>query len=253
MTDDEKRNELHMKKLASTYAEQYGKELLQELSSMESQGERHATPAFDMRIRREQAAQRRRRTLRLGSAAAAACLALLLVLPGILRTWRDGESHGGLTPGVEAPGAEAPGAVTPGVVTPEVEVPGWSTPESVLRPPDEAESVLPPPAAYEVLPLSIRLPENFTVANQAQDYGKTIYYIEDAFADHVVVTLEKIKDAAPGDKSPLREFSIGGETAYGLYTADYSLLTFEKEDIVYTMTCKYDINTLIRLSEGILI
>ena len=55
--------------------------------------------------------------------------------------------------------------------------------------------------------------------------------------------------AAPDGFSPL---SIDGSTAYARRTRDYNLLTFSAGGITYTLSCRYELDTLIALSRQIL-
>jgi hypothetical protein len=82
-----------------------------------------------------------------------------------------------------------------------------------------------------------------------QDVGKTIYYLDNTRLDDAVVTLEY---AELPDISGLTVYEINGQPAYGKYSPDYSALIFTKDGILYELTSKYDINTLMELGEAIL-
>ena len=114
-------------------------------------------------------------------------------------------------------------------------------------PPSDAQPSAAPTLEYAVIPLSAPLPEGFVQTGFEQDKAKSIYYIEDASLDSIVITLEH--STVPSDTAGLTAIPIGGATAYGTQTDSYSLLTFSRDDVVYELTCKYDINTLIRLGE----
>jgi hypothetical protein len=78
----------------------------------------------------------------------------------------------------------------------------------------------------------------------------SIYYIDDLYRDDVVVTLE-MTSRSP-DTTGLVKVNLGGSVAYGTQTDGYSLLTFRLDDILYTLTCRHDINTLIRLGNALI-
>lgn len=109
------------------------------------------------------------------------------------------------------------------------------------------------PPVFDIIPLAAELPAGFRQSGFRQDEAKSIYYIEDALLDDVVISLEK--SALPPETDGLVEISLGRDApaAYGTQTDGYSLLVFSRDDVVYTMTCRYDINTLIRLGKGLVI
>jgi len=104
-----------------------------------------------------------------------------------------------------------------------------------------------------LLPLSFDLPAQFTVASVEQDIERTIYHLKDNMLDDVILTLERSGDISRYDT--LVALSISGHNAFGSSGDGYSLLAFTDEgnDILYVLTCKHDINTLVRLSESILV
>ena len=103
------------------------------------------------------------------------------------------------------------------------------------------------------MPLPFNLPENFTVAAAKMDNGQSIYYLADTAKDDVVLTMEPVEDAGGDmDTDGLRVFDINGKTVYGRSAGAYSFLTFDEDGVRYTLTCKYDINTLLALSRAII-
>jgi hypothetical protein len=103
---------------------------------------------------------------------------------------------------------------------------------------------------FEIIPLSATLPEGFTQAGFKQDREKSIYYIEDARMDNVVLVLEESGDLPTAG---LVSIALGGDTpAYGTQGDGYGLLTFIKDGVLYTMTCRHDVNTLLRLGQGLI-
>ncbi len=101
----------------------------------------------------------------------------------------------------------------------------------------------------ELIPLAFSLPENLSVARTKQDNGQSIYYLSDLYEDNVVMTLEKA-DFEPGER--LTELWVNGSAAYARATPDYQLLTFRKDGVVYTLTCRYELDTLLSLGKQIL-
>jgi hypothetical protein len=96
------------------------------------------------------------------------------------------------------------------------------------------------------------LPAQFSIASVEQDVERTIYHLYDGKLDDVVLTMERFGDISRYDD--LAALTIGGHGAFGATDAGYSLLAFsdDESDILYVLTCKHDINTLVLLSESIL-
>jgi len=107
---------------------------------------------------------------------------------------------------------------------------------------DDSESTL--------IPLSFSPPENFSISDTGEDNGVSIYYLADIRQDDVVMQLEYTTTAEPLFDS-LKPVTISGNQAYGISTADYKMLTFVHDNILYTLTCQYDFNTLVLLSKNI--
>ena len=115
-------------------------------------------------------------------------------------------------------------------------------------------------AVYEVITLSFELPTDCIVSDVMQDVGQTVYYIKNAKNDDIILTAEKSTDAGGTgrfDKDRLTsaglvEIEINNTKLYAIAKADFSRFTFQKEDIIYNMTCKYDYNTLVSLCEYVL-
>lgn len=106
------------------------------------------------------------------------------------------------------------------------------------------------PPKEEVIPLSFSLPDNFEVAQTEIDQGVSIYYLNNTYDDPVVMQMEYMDTAEPVFNH-LQPVHIKGRPAYGLAAADYKILTFVHDNILYTLTCEYDINTLVSISENI--
>lgn len=203
--------------IASRYEEEMGKQLLSEKGLLEQQSPRADTWRLDELVRR---GTRRRRNVKIArwAAAAAACVLFAVLIPL------------------------------------------WYPLVSDIRQPDTAESGLTvgemPEASegegtQEVIPLNFILPENFAVEGVELDNGMSVYYLGDSRQDPVVLQLQY----AGGDglrTDGLTELEIGGQPVYGRSADAYHLLTFESNGLLYTLTCAYDINTLVPLCESIL-
>lgn len=103
---------------------------------------------------------------------------------------------------------------------------------------------------FEVIPLSFTLPPQFTQTAFEQDREKSIYYLDDALKDNVVMTLVNASDIP--ERDALTKLQIGGTDVYAASEEGYRFLTFVSDGVLYELTCQYDINTLLLLGEAIL-
>ncbi|OJU11325.1 MAG: hypothetical protein BGN88_06685 [Clostridiales bacterium 43-6] len=101
-----------------------------------------------------------------------------------------------------------------------------------------------------VIPLSFVLPVNLSVSGTEQDQEQSIYRLHDSLQDDVVLVLEET-DRNINDED-MTAVKINGYRAYTRKTADYNLLIFKKNGILYTLTCRYDVSTLVELGKNIL-
>lgn len=226
------------KRAAAEYAESYGAELRRELEELEQSGAVYVTPGLDRRVMNAVGREKRvRRGRWIGLLAAG--IALAVIVPGVLRQRELGIAGSGSS-AQAAPEAAAQQA------EPEFELD-----EAAPEPDQDAGGIAESRASsLEPIPLSFELPGNFSVESFEQDYGKSVYTLANTELDDVVLTLEYSGPEASFDG--FVEIGIGDNTAYGRSTPDYSLLMFEKRDIVYTLSCRHDINTLVGLSKKIL-
>ncbi|MCL2059086.1 MAG: hypothetical protein FWH01_08525 [Oscillospiraceae bacterium] len=113
---------------------------------------------------------------------------------------------------------------------------------------------------HEMIALSFNLPPNLSITNVTQDIGQTVFHINEANSDDIVLIAEK-SGAAGGTgvydedrlkSRGLKEIAINDTKVFAVAKADYSYLTFQSEGIIYSMACKYDYNTIIALCEYIL-
>ena len=102
----------------------------------------------------------------------------------------------------------------------------------------------------QLIPLDFILPQNLSVTDTKLDRGQSVYTLENTTGDDVVMTLEK--NAGLPDVTELRSVTINGQGAYAVQKADYQFLVFEKGGVTYTLTCRYQLDTLVSLGKNIL-
>ena len=110
---------------------------------------------------------------------------------------------------------------------------------------------------FEMINLTFELPPGYSILDVKQDKGETIYHIQNPGYDNVIMTLEKsvevggtgVFDADMLIKSGLCEIEMNNTKLYAIAKTDFSKFVFQKEDIIYNMTCKNDYNTIISLCE----
>lgn len=252
-------NDDMLRHIASGYLEEYGRQLKDELAQLE-QADAVITPGLDRKVLGEIKARKRRRNFRIGGSLVA-CLLLALLLPNV---WRQGNQ-------APLPSTGQEQLRTSGVMIQEEPAEELGEERFLDEPPmeeaeiavEEAEpfdldqAVPPTSPLYDqpiygegTIPLSFSLPPDLDIIAIEQDNEKSIYYLSDVMADDIILSLEmgELPDSPPG----LEPLWINDTTAYGLTCADYSLLTFQKDGIVYEMTCRYDMDTLLNLSYHII-
>ncbi len=282
-----KADDTQYKRLAQAYAEAYGEKLLKERGALPplALDEARALRSLDERVQSEikrYKLLRRKRVMGAVSGIAAAVVMLLLATPLARELAPPTAQAPAAAPAAPAPAAPAPAPAAPAPAAPTPAAPAAPAPAAPAPAPAAPAAPAPAPAApapaapaapapepaapapaeaapepaapveqqYEIIPLAFELPQNFTIDAVLQDRGKTVYRLGDAREDDVVLTLEYAE--AP-ETDGLNEIEINASKAYGKYGADYSVLTFEKDGVVFNMTCKYDLNTLIGLGKDILV
>ena len=105
-----------------------------------------------------------------------------------------------------------------------------------------------PDGITSVLDVSV-LPTRLSVTDIMADHGQSIYLLADTQNDDVVLTLEQNR---PIIVNGLTAVAVNGQTAYVKSNADIKLLTFEKNGMTYTLTCRYELDTLLELGKNIL-
>ncbi|MDL2234202.1 hypothetical protein LJC63_11585 [Ruminococcaceae bacterium OttesenSCG-928-L11] len=198
------------RQMASQYVEQAGETLRREKEQLDREQPHILTPRMDETVLGHSSPPRQNR--RSLWATLAACILLALLMPGIV-LWLD-LNQGGMT-GSPSQAASSDTAAAP--------------------------------AEYAVIPLSFTLPDNFRVEEVEQDREKSIYYLDDTMKDPVVMTLEY--GSAP-DTAGLVSISTRGGDLWGMTYADYSIVLFEKDGVIHTITCQNDINTLVDIGRA---
>ena len=103
----------------------------------------------------------------------------------------------------------------------------------------------------KMIPISYPLPPNLSVIDQELDNGMTIYHLEDTAHDNVVMQLAYV-ESIDYEVKGMQEILVNGVPVYATVDNDYQKITFEKDGIIYILTCKYDLNTLLPICENIL-
>lgn len=229
------------KELASRYAEMDGQKLKQELEDLEKSPEAINTTELDWKVKQKLYPPKSRRyMIRIAATVAcAACLLLFLFRSDVMDFIFTNDSFD--ISNVDEDQTSAP-----------VEQDIDDDAEDAEAADDGAAPA--PQQEYEMIELAFELPVNLSVDSVKQDQGKTIYHLKNEDLDDVVLTLEEISDDTipAAINQELEPIPIDQQTAYGMYHTDYSILMFEKDNLAYTLTCKYDINTLIQLSREII-
>ncbi len=201
------RSDEFYKRIASAYSEREGK-------ALQAQPEQPTdTAGLERKLR---ARLRRKESVRwVGGLSAVAAAVLLVVTLGMLAST-----------GVEVWPIPSPGLA--------------SAPPGASAAPSHT-----PGAPDGLMPLSFSLPAEFSVLTVALDNGKTVYTLENTAHDPVVMTLERTGDNSFSDE--LTQITLDGATAYASWGPDFQLLTLKKGGVVYTLTCRYELETLLTL------
>lgn len=104
----------------------------------------------------------------------------------------------------------------------------------------------------ELIPLAFSLPENLTVKESLVDQGQSVYLLADRLQDDVVLIVERLdSQAEAADTNEMIVVEINGHQVYVRGDAAYQQLICYQGDLVYGLTCRYDINTLLPVAEKI--
>lgn len=242
------------RQIAFEYAEEYGKSLKNELLELEREDVLRTTPRLDRKVLGEVAARKRRRAFRV-IGALAACLLLAVLVPRMLDLSQNA-TQSQLSPSAPSAGLAVEEAAPETAVEEAApfDAPEWEIMEEPAATEEEATADAQEPVtgggAVGIIPLSFALPDNLSIIAIEQDNERSIYYLSDVLQDDVVLTLEET-DREP-ETEGLASITINDSVAYGVAGPDYSLLTFQKDGILYEMTCEHDLATLVNLSYHIL-
>lgn len=99
--------------------------------------------------------------------------------------------------------------------------------------------------------LSFTLPDNFTLTRTEQDKEMSVYYLADSNKDPVVMQLTPADSNVEIPAENLKQIDIDGHTVYAISQDSYNLITFQHQELQYTLTCVYDINTIAGICKNI--
>jgi len=100
----------------------------------------------------------------------------------------------------------------------------------------------------EVQLLSVNLPQGFHLTKADLDNGKMICYIKAANND-VVLVMEEWRNIE--DSRAMTKLDVNGTPMYALQMNNYSLLTYKKGDLRFTLTSPYDYRYLIVIGSSL--
>ncbi len=268
MTEQERDEQL--RNMAKAYADGDGEALRKENEALEQRGVRYLTPKADKAAKRLARAGERRSMPRGAWSAIAAAIVLLVLVPSVLAlNGRFGKSYDDTA---MAGAAQSAMESTETAVTEEAEqaadaAAGEASEEAAMgaaedaaEAPIEAEAApetgapgLPADAgaSTQLMPLPFSLPENFTVEKSEVDDGQSIYYLNNTLQDDVVLTMEYADDTEKLFEG-LTPYDLDGTPVYLRSSGGYNFLTFQQDGILYTLSCKHDVNTLLELARGML-
>lgn len=215
-------NEGFFKALARAYAAAEGNALREEQADLESSHRLPPGTGLDKKIKRKQAAGRFRsyalRTLPL----AASLIIAVWVYNGYVAT---------KTPYSSGPSAGASSAD--------------SSSAAADSAPDTETELLRSGVAF----VSVSLPAGYQVTGIDYDNRQAVLDIENIENNRIVLTL-----TAGGvlENEGYTAVSLNGGTAYGMVRNDYSVLTYHKDGMLYTLTSPYGCEDLIEISKNIL-
>ena len=90
--------------------------------------------------------------------------------------------------------------------------------------------------------LSTTLPQGFNLTKTDLDNGKMICYIKSTGSD-IVLVMEEWQNI--DSSRPMTKLDVNGTDMYALQMNDYSLLTYKKGDLRFTLTSPYDYRDLL--------
>lgn len=212
-------SEEKLKIIATLYANKEGKSFLAEIEEINRQRVSYITPRADMTVRGLLAKEKRpkSRKMILSFAAAAACVVLAVrLIAGIP------DSNNEYYPSDASPAPSSPSV---------------------------------PYMPGEILPISFQLPADYHVMTSDIDNGMSVYKLESESHGDVVLTMYYVTDE-PGyifdaDKG-FDEVIIDGTPVAAKVKDTFRLLSFESDDIRYTLSSEDDLGALAAFYRNIL-
>lgn len=217
------KNERFFKNIASLYAEKEGGLLKEELAELEKENDIQYSPHLDRKIKNRILSLKMRK-LSYALVPVAACFLLLAVYFGSLPA--NNRPNG--TPIADNAPADSG--------SPIAQATAPAAPHST------------PAISAELL--SARLPYGYEITEVDYDKEKTIFHIINDTNNEIVLTMEEA--AGQIAKNAFQEIVVNNTPVYGLVKKDYSVITYEKDDILYTLTSKYNYKDLIEISKNLI-
>jgi len=170
-------------------------------------------------------------------------------------------------PSASAPSASAPASPAPAPAAPSAQssstpsqAPSSSAPSqapssSAPSRPSPADSLPGAPSAAllelqdSVRLVSATLPEGYTVQNVDYDNLAAIMEISNARQNRIVLAIEEYSGF---ESEGFSVIAINGATVYGLVKNDYSVLKYSVDNLLFTLSSRFDYEDLIEISENII-
>lgn len=227
------------KHMAEEYIEFQGEKLKRERQELERDGipELHS---LDIKVKK--AMSGKRKVIISIAGLAAACLLLLIAIPALRIT---GGYSGAAGSSIDAESELSTATVQSAS---ESQIMGAQQHSDS----EEKDSVAGEIDSYQLQMapnMDFELPDQYAVTGFTQEEGKAIYYLEHDAAGEIVVEIEQ------GGQLKNENFevvSINGIDVYTLFTGEEQLLTFKKNDLLYTLCCSQDADSLMSLAGSIL-
>jgi len=231
----EDKNEAFFKALASQYVEQDGERLKKELEEIENDQKASYPPRLDKRIRGKILMTDARRTITI-AAPVAACFLLIFAFLGRIPFLENGVPSlmDSGPPADIAYEASSTGAPAPAPAAENAPSRGDNRTQSQMQ----------------MALMSAKMPAGYNVTGIDYDMEKTIYYIKNDTDNQIVMTAEKSEFDI--EFAYYQEIRINGEPVYGMVKSDFSVITYEKDGVVYTLTSRYNYEDLVDISKNII-
>lgn len=104
--------------------------------------------------------------------------------------------------------------------------------------------------ATQLIPLHFTLPQDYTLQSAELDQGESMYHILDPYRDEIILSLKTGALSPEIASYPISE--INGFAVYGLSGEGYALMTFERDGVVFVLSCRSGMADLETLAEVIL-